>query len=164
MVINKNMKQKLLLMLLCLLCLLSCGERKNRLSSEALSHITAADVENTMSELKLHDQEPKSKSFYTDLLESFCKRHYNDCFEGRRYVYSSIDIDDVEYLSNTHVKITGTHGYKGKFGKEYYGMKFKADILEKEKDFYVIEFQKESAPDLVHDTSYWESGTINFLY
>ena len=53
---------------------------------------------------------------------------------------------------------------KGKSGKEYYGMKFKADVLEKEKDYYVIEFQKESAPDLVHDTSYWESSTINFLY
>jgi len=99
-----------------------------------------------------------------DALSTFCDEYYNKCFKERRYVNNSLNLDDkftytrFSKTNNTY-KVTGTHSYKGRFGKLHQGVNFKADITVTEyKTYnqYHVKFYKADMPDLSHSDIRWE--------
>lgn len=89
------------------------------------------------------------------LLESFCREYYSDCFSGRTYVKNTIDIDDISVKDGDVIKVTGTHAYRGSYGSLYEDMDFYVYIT---MTSYKIkfEFYKKAKADFFHSTDYWE--------
>lgn len=100
--------------------------------------------------------------YYTTLLNDFCERNYSNCFSGRHYQANSIVVKQVETDDYTgNVTVQGTHTYVGRTGTTYREYKFVAKIRYTGSAIR-IEFNKESAADLMHSSSYWETCTKNY--
>lgn len=92
---------------------------------------------------------------YAQLLDNFCTSNYSQCFSGRSYTKKSIRVNKIEDDGEGTVVVYGTHTYRGRTNTEYRDYKFEAKIITEGERLY-IEFNKESAPDLLHGSPYWE--------
>lgn len=107
------------------------------------------------------DRQQQAKR-YTRLLEEFCQTYYRSCFSGRSYVKGSLKVAKFSETEEGIVTVLGTHDYNGRSGR-YTGAQFKAVIMETETG-QRIKFYKESQPDLVHSSVYYEDCTKTLTY
>lgn len=105
----------------------------------------------------------KSKQFYQEMLEDFCKANYNRRFRKRHYVYGSLRVEGLRSLSENIVEVWGTHSYKGRGNWFSYNERdFKATIRSEGKNKYQIKFEKKSEYPI--GGSFWESTDVPFTY
>lgn len=105
----------------------------------------------------------KSKQFYQEMLEDFCKANYNRRFRHRSYVYGSLRVEGLRSLSGNIVEVWGTHSYKGRANVFSYDERdFKATIRSVETNKYHIKFEKKSEYPI--GGSFWESTDVPFTY
>lgn len=109
------------------------------------------------------ERKRKSIHFYQGLLEDFCKLYYHKAFEGRTYIYGSLCIVSVDYLSETIIEIKGTHSYEGIMGKQYTGYAFKANVRELGNDRFLVTFEKQSIK-ILSRKKYWERTSREIAY
>lgn len=85
----------------------------------------------------------KSKKFYQELIEDFCKKYYHKKFPGRSYVYGSLYVDNVSRLEHNIFVVMGTHTFKGRFGLlTYRDREFRATVRQGRNGEYHIRFER----------------------
>lgn len=99
---------------------------------------------------------------YARLLEEFCQTYYRSCFSGRSYVQGSLKVAKFSETEEGVVTVLGTHDYNGRSGR-YSDAQFKAVIMDTDAG-QRIKFSKESQPDLVHSSVYYEDCTKTLSY
>jgi len=109
----------------------------NELVEEAESATTLTDIE------------------IQDLLEDFCEDYYSSCFSGRKYIWHSLNVINIEYKENNVIKVTGRHSYKGSYNITYDNMDYYVYITIGTNET-TIEFHKKAKADLFHPSDYWE--------
>lgn len=67
----------------------------------------------------------QSTNEWENILDSYCEKYFENCFDWD-YI-EIVGIDDIDYVSDTFVKIKGKVKNTGYFGSEY-TRDFKADI------------------------------------
>ncbi|MBP5387223.1 MAG: hypothetical protein J6Y97_07560 [Prevotella sp.] len=171
-----------LLILSMVLCLCSCKkEAKN--SGEDKPAITQTE------EIEALQTLPKTKAFYTNLLEDFFLQHYGDCFKGSNYVENTVSVIKLEFADEkmegesdsetdptaasttskqstsdgkNEVEVVGTHTYVGTGGYQVTGQKFKAIISIAEEGFNIDVFREST--QILTSKSFWEKGTGNMVF
>ena len=165
-------------------CLCSCHKGEEKSAGEEPS------VETQMEEIEAPQTLPKTKAFYTGLLESFFQEKYSDCFNGSRYVENTVSVIKLEFADEeandetadseggeeevvttekmgtadgkNEVEVVGTHTYVGTGGYEVTGQKFKAIISIAEEGFN-IDVYREST-QILTSKSFWEKGSGNMIF
>ena len=169
--------------------LLSCQYLGLKSSSEDEASVQASDSTDNEAEALL--TLPKTKAFYTGLLESFFLEHYSECFPGSTYKEGSCSVIKLVFSGEPEegdtvaaaeakktsaepmtkgatsdgedeVEVVGTHTYVGKGGYDVTGQKFKAIISIAEEGFN-IDVYREST-QILTSKSFWEQGAGNFVY
>lgn len=153
-----NIKHLFLISLMSV-CLVACNNFSNKKAYDDYSRFTNGESE-TVEEQKKPE---RSNAFYERLLESFCNQYYSSSFDGRSFVSNSINIKD-RWGNEEKTSVSGTHSYKGRFGKIYNNANFVASIVEEEEGYFKIDFIKESAPDLFHDQAYKEASGVRTIH
>ena len=172
-----------LLILSMVLCLCSCKkEEKN--SGEDQPSIGQTE------EIEALQTLPKTKAFYTGLLESFFSQHYGDCFKGSNYVENTVSVIKLEFADEkmegesdsdnkaeatapsaskqstsdgkNEVEVVGTHTYVGPAGYQVTGQKFKAIISIAEEGFNIDVFREST--QILTSKSFWEKGAGNMIF
>ena len=174
----------LLLILATAFCLCSCNREKESSKSEEPSPV--AQIE----EIEAPQTLPKTKAFYTGLLESFFQEKYSECFKGSSYVENTVSVIKLEFADESadgeaadkesddteavptekmgtadgknEVVVVGTHTYVGTAGYEVTGQKFKAIVSIAEEGFN-IDVYREST-QILTSKSFWEKGTGNMVF
>lgn len=144
--------------LLSSLMLVSCDEISKRLNDSDSDSMNAATVEEDsgfVSEDAVQSG-PRSKSFYTSLIDKFCTDNYNDNFKKATYVPGSIVVVRIDDKGNSVVEVSGTHSLKDDVGNLVNGQMFKTVITDLGNGKYKIKFGKGSSK-VLSDDSYWDS-------
>ena len=81
----------------------------------------------------------QSKAKWQGLMDSFCKRHFETCFSGKKFI--SINIDNIEKHNFNSVRIEGTITHTKTNGQ--CKRAFIAEI-KTISDYYIIEINKEA--------------------
>lgn len=153
------MKIKILILFFGLsMFLCSCEEIKSKLHWEESSLIVSEDETETAA-----SDNPRTKNFYTSLLESFCNDYFNDNFKGDIYERGSLVVVKITSPNNDKVIVSGTHNYKTETGTTVNGQMFKATIFEKGDNNYDIKFEKGSSK-VLSDNSYWDTIEKEYHY
>ena len=156
--------RKLTLLLALGFILISCEEIKNRLnlddSSSVVSNESSDEEENEIDDAS---DTPRTKNFYTSLLESFCNDLFDENFTGDIYERGSLVVVKITPLEGKTVQVSGTHNYKVEMGSKVSGQMFKATITEKGDNLYDIKFEKGSSK-VLSDNSYWDSIEQEYRY
>lgn len=111
----------------------------------------------------------QSKEFYEGLLEKFCQDYYDDLYHDfwgtRSYAPGSLKVDSVRQSGEREVMVYGTHDFKGRFGHDRSGYKYRANVYESKKSTndYIVTFEKESKK-IISGRSYTESRTKTIHY
>ena len=167
------------------LCLLSC--KYLGFKSDKEEEANEPPIELSGKEMEALLTLPKTKAFYTGLLESFFQQHYSECFKGSTYkegtcsviklVFSGEEASEEGDSAATakevtkkgatsdgqdEVEVVGTHTYVGPAGYDVTGQKFKAIISIAEEGFN-IDLYREST-QILTSKSFWEQGAGNFIY
>lgn len=131
---------------------------------QRLRQLNGAQGNNPITKSLQPSQTPlKSKQFYQEMLEDFCKANYNRRFRHRSYVYGSLRVEGLRSLSENIVEVWGTHSYKGRANVFSYNERdFKATIHSVETNKYHIKFEKKSEYPI--GGSFWESTDVPFTY
>lgn len=106
---------------------------------------------------------PKTKSFYSNLLDLFCQKHFDENFKGDHYINGSIVVVKINEKGDSTVEISGTHSYKVNLGTEVKGQMYKAKVSDRGNNTYRIKFEKGSSK-ILSDNSYWDSAEADFTY
>ena len=174
-----------LLILTIAFCLCSCNKGKEKTMDEEPSAETTQTEE-----VEAPQTLPKTKAFYTGLIESFFQQKYSDCFKGSRYIENTVSVIKLEFSDEesednvsdslteekevstaekmgtadgkNEVEVIGTHTYVGTGGYDVTGQKFKAIISIAEEGFN-IDIYREST-QILTSKSYWEKGTGNMVF
>ena len=143
-----------------------------------------------MEEVNVPQTLPKTKAFYTGLIESFFQQRYSECFKGSRYIENTVSVIKLEFSDEesddnisdsisdekevsaaekmgtadgkNEVEVIGTHTYVGTGGYDVTGQKFKAIVSIAEEGFN-IDIYREST-QILTSKSYWEKGTGNMVF
>lgn len=107
------------------------------------------------------DRQQQAKH-YARLLDEFCQTYYRSCFSGRSYVQGSLKVDKFSETEEGIITVSGTHDYNGRSGR-YSDANFQAVIMGTEKGIR-IKFSKESQPDLIKNSVYYEECTKTLEY
>lgn len=176
------MKNKILLVSFVLL--LSCGEKKTKppvdLNKDKKTIQVVNDVESlntntsipqipreiakeektiSVSNPTKKTSEVKTKKFYNDLLNEFCKKYFYRKFKGTHYIYGSIVIERVSKEDENTVEIKGAHSFKNRI-KTFEQRDFFATIRDRGNNKYNILFRRRSTI-----TGQWkDTGNIMFTY
>lgn len=165
-------------------CLCSCHKGEEKSAGEEPS------VETQMEEIEAPQTLPKTKAFYTGLLESFFQEKYSECFKGSSYVENTVSVIKLEFAGeesngeetdseakegeeNTaekmgtsdgknEVEVIGTHTYIGTAGFEVTGQKFKAIISIAPEGFNIDVFREST--QILTSKSFWEKGAGNIIF
>ena len=130
--------------------LVSCDEIKSRLNQDDSPVVSGEDtISDVEDETIVESDNPRTKNFYTSLLESFCNKYFDEHFSGDIYEKGSL--------------VSGTHSYKVEMGSKVSGQMFKATISEKGDNLYDIKFEKGSSK-VFSDNSYWDSIEMEYHY
>lgn len=101
----------------------------------------------------------KTKKFYYDFLNEFCKKYYSRKFKGTTYVYGSISIERVTKEDENTVEVKGTHSFKGII-KSFDQREFVATIRNYNNNKYNVLFRRRGWV-----TGQWkDTGNIMFTY
>lgn len=155
------MKIKLLLIPLLTVVLISCDNFNSKKAYDDYSRLASGEQSINIESVELQKPE-RSNAFYERMLEEFCQRYYNDCFDGRSYIRNSLVVLERKGEETTH--IYGKHSYEGRYGRRYSNAEFMATIEEEDNGYFKVTFTKESAPDMFHNETYQESGTRTMHY
>ena len=177
------MKNKAFLLILSMVfCLCSCqkGDNNSGEDQPSVDPIEEIEAPKTL---------PKTKAFYTGLIESFFQQHYGDCFKGSSYVENTVSVIKLEFAgeeaedetdsastANTapvtskqntsdgknEVEVVGTHTYVGTAGYDVTGQKFKAIVSIADEGFN-IDVYREST-QILTSKSFWEKGAGNMVF
>jgi hypothetical protein len=179
------MRNKTFLLILTIaFCLCSCNKGEEKSAGEQPS----AEIE--MEEVEAPKTLPKTKAFYTKLIEDFFQQKYSDCFKGSNYVENTVSVIKLEFAGeeskgeetdaeakneeeNTtekmgtadgknEVEVIGTHTYVGTGGFEVTGQKFKA-IISIAQEGFNIDIYREST-QILTSKSFWEKGAGNMVF
>lgn len=173
-----------LLILATAFCLCSCHRGEEKSAGEQPS------PETEIEEVEAPKTLPKTKAFYTNLLESFFQEKYSDCFKGSSYVDNTVSVIKLEFSDEesngeetdseakneeestaekmgtsdgkNEVEVVGTHTYIGTGGFEVTGQKFKA-IISIAQEGFNIDVYREST-QILTSKSFWEKGTGNMVF
>ena len=132
----------------------SCSENKKYHSSSLYEAPETEIVE----EVEVKPQ--KTEGFYERLLENFCQRCYNDCFDNINYKEYSLRIKSFSVV-NTEAYIQGVHTYSG--WSTHKDVEFTAVVKEKEEDYYEVFFCKD-VEYLLDEENGKEAATRNIYY
>lgn len=166
------------------ICLCSCHNGEEKSSGEE----PAAPIE--AEEIEAPKTLPKTKAFYTGLLEAFFQEKYGECFKGSSYVENTVSVIKLEFADEAgdgaaadsasdseaastaekmgtadgknEVEVVGTHTYIGTGGYEVTGQKFKATISIASEGFN-IDVYREST-QILTSKSFWEKGAGNMVF
>ena len=144
----------------------SCDKIKEQINWDGAGVVSSDDSlddENDELELLESQSEPRTKNFYTSLLESFCETYFDEHFQGDRYEHGSLVVVKIVQLDDNVVEVSGTHSYKVEMGTKVSGQMFKAKISEKGDGLYDIKFEKGSSK-VLSDNSYWDSIEKEYHY
>lgn len=101
------------------------------------------------------------KQFLT-MIENYSVRNYSSCFSGRTYVRESIQITKLSRKEDGNIIVYGTHSYRGRMGSLYSNAEFEVTIRViddedgYEPSYQIVKFRKQSQPDLMNSSVYWE--------
>ena len=143
--------------------LISCDEIKKKLNLDDTSIISSEDSLDEEDESTESSDNPRSKNFYTSMLESFCDEYFDEHFEGNIYEKGSLVVVKITPVEGNAVQVSGTHSYKVESGSKVTGQMFKATISEKGDNLYAIKFEKGSSK-VFSDNSYWDSIEQDYHY
>ena len=177
------MKNRTLLLILCIaFCCFSCEKDKKKTSEQ---QPPVAQTE----EIEAPQTLPKTKAFYTGLMEEFFQQHYSDCFKGSTYVENTVSVIKLEFADEmdessadsvseaetpratskqstsdgmNEVEVVGTHTYIGPAGYNVTGQKYKAIISIADGGFN-IDVYREST-QILTSKSFWEKGAGNMVF
>lgn len=102
-----------------LMLLSSCNDSNSNRSSSFFEPSKTEDVKEEVKEA-----EKKPVMFYQRLLEQFCQRYYNSCFNGREYHNNSLIVDNMKVTQGNwengniiswDMMIEGRHSFEGRF-------------------------------------------------
>ena len=157
--------RKIALLLTLGLFLVSCEEIKNKLNMDDSSSIVSNEDSLTEEEsvTNVASDNPRTKNFYTSLLESFCNDFFDENFSGDIYERGSLVVVKITPMEGKTVQVSGTHNYKVEMGSKVSGQMFKATITEKGNNLYDIKFEKGSSK-VFSDNSYWDSIEKEYHY
>lgn len=105
----------------------------------------------------------KSKKFYQDMLEDFCKVYYHRRYKIRSYVDNSLRVDGHKIINSSVVEVWGFHSYFGRnklFRHDHHD--FKATIVERQANQYKVTFSVKTQ-DLLGRV-YWDTTEVPFTY
>lgn len=109
-------------------------------------------------------QEPpvKSKRFYQEMIEDFCKKNYNRKFPGRSYIYGSLRVDNLSKEDEKTVMVRGSFSFKG-WGNiiSYNNREFKAYVRDDGDCNYHILFCRRRE---IFGREWMDTGNIPFTY
>ena len=101
----------------------------------------------------------KTKKFYYDLLNEFCKMYYYRKFKGTSYIYGSILVQRVTKEDENTVEVKGSHSFKGLI-KTFEQREFVATIRDFGNYKYNVLFRRRGWA-----TGQWkDTGNIMFRY
>ncbi|MBR6978316.1 MAG: hypothetical protein IKH88_00590 [Prevotella sp.] len=144
--------------------LVSCDEIKSRLNQDDSPVVSGEDtISDVEDETIVESDNPRTKNFYTSLLESFCNKYFDEHFSGDIYEKGSLVVVKIKPLEGKTVQVSGTHSYKVEMGSKVSGQMFKATISEKGDNLYDIKFEKGSSK-VFSDNSYWDSIEMEYHY
>lgn len=144
--------------------LVSCDEIKSKLNWDETPLIISSDEDSLDEEEdETLSDNPRTKNFYTSLLESFCNDFFDEHFKGDIYERGSLIVVKITPLDNNAVEVSGTHNYKVEMGSKVNGQMYKATIKEKGDNLYDIKFEKGSSK-VLSDNSYWDSIEKEYHY
>lgn len=106
---------------------------------------------------------PRSKSFYTSLIDKFCTENYNEKFKKATYIPGTIVVVRIDDKGDNVVEISGTHSLKDEVGNQINGQMFKSVITDMGDGKYKIKFGKGSSK-VLSDDSYWDSVEAEIEY
>ncbi len=101
------------------------------------------------------------KETLQNLIENFCRENYSSCFNGRKYVHNTLEIDKVQKIEDNQIKIEGTHSYRGSYGALYEYMEFKIYLTIYSNKVEIV-FKKKAKADFFNSTDYWEECSKTF--
>ena len=149
--------------------LVSCEEIGKRMKSDNIDEdnigmIVSNDDEDINAEEESNTLlMPKTKSFYSNILDLFCQKHFDENFKGDHYINGSIVVVKIEQKGDSTVEVSGTHSYKVNLGAEVKGQMYKALVSDRGNNVYRIKFEKGSSK-ILSDNSYWDSAEADFTY
>ena len=149
--------------------LVSCEEIGKRMKSDNIDEdnigmIVSDDDEDINAEEESNTLlMPKTKSFYSNILDLFCQEHFDENFKGDHYINGSIVVVKIEQKGDSTVEVSGTHSYKVNLGAEVKGQMYKALVSDRGNNVYRIKFEKGSSK-ILSDNSYWNSAEADFTY
>lgn len=105
------------------------------------------------------NSEIKSKKFYYELLNEFCKNYYSRKFKGTSYIYGSIIVERISKEDENTVEVKGAHSFKNRI-KSFEQRDFIATIRDRGDNRYNILFRRRS----VVSGQWKDTGNIMFTY
>lgn len=122
-------------------------------------HISDDIVSNESNKPNCHDGIIKTKKFYNNLLNEFCKKYYSRKFKGTTYIIGSLTTERVTKEDENSVEVKGFHSFKGLI-KTFDQRDFVATIRDYGNFKYSILFRRRGWV-----TGQWkDTGNITFLY
>ena len=85
----------------------------------------------------------KSKPFYENLLNDFCKKHFHKRWHRENYKPNSIRVNNYSSFDTNTDEISGTFSFEGKTGKDYNNREFRALVLDDgDGNYHITLFRK----------------------
>ena len=98
--------------------------------------------EETIKEIKEETGKPiRTKKFYCELLDAFCKKFFDRKFQGTTYIAGSINVDNVAKVDENTVEVRGTHSFNALLIRRN-NKGFIASIRDDGNNNYHIDFQR----------------------
>lgn len=142
--------------LLSSLMLVSCDEISKRLNDSGSGDVATVEEDSGFVEDDAVSSGPRSKSFYSSLIDKFCIDNYDAKFKKATYVPGSIVVVRIDDKGNNVVEVSGTHSLKDEVGNLVNGQMFKTVITDLGNGKYRVKFGKGSSK-VLSDDSYWDS-------